>query len=365
MTLIWKSTSDVSIGQHIGCPTIDPIPDGIHRPFWSVMIPTYNRTEYLECTLRSILEQDPGPEEMQIEVVDNCSTNDDPEFLAKEIGGGRVSFYRQPHNVGATRNFNTCIERSFGQILHILHSDDLVLPEFYSHLREALEKEPTIGAAFCRHVIVDEERHLRYLSPLERSEPGVLTGFLERIAVMQLIYPPGIVVRRSTYEQLGGFHPELIYAVDWEMWKRIAAHYPVWYEPQPLACYRMHSSSGTSQLHRSGVNIGDCRRAIEISQSYLADTTSAKLSRKAREFWALEAIRGAREMLALHKLGAMLDHIREALKCSHSLRVIKSAAYLFVALQEPSVFRLVVKLLVGERGTKLIRRMRNLASYRG
>ena len=38
------------------------------------MIPTYNRTKYLEKTLRSILEQDPGENEMQIEVIDNCST---------------------------------------------------------------------------------------------------------------------------------------------------------------------------------------------------------------------------------------------------------------------------------------------------
>ncbi|MFX0203968.1 MAG: glycosyltransferase, partial [Candidatus Hodarchaeota archaeon] len=305
-----------------------------------------------------------GPKEMQIEVVDNCSNKDDPESLIKDFSGGRVSFYRQPHNVGAIQNFNTCIERSFGQIVHILHSDDLVLPGFYNHLREAFEKEPTIGAAFCRHIIVDEERHLRYLLPLERSEPGVLTGLLERIAVKQLIYPAGIVVRRSSYEKLGGFHLELIHAGDWEMWKRIAAHYPVWYEPQPLACYRVHSSSITSQLIRSGVNIGDCRRAIEISQSYLPDATAGELSDKAREFYALLAINGARQKLALYNMGAVLAHIREALKCSHSLRVTKSVVRFFVGLQEPSVFRLVVKLLFGERGTKVIKRMSNLVSHR-
>src|SRR2546423_1107808 len=42
------------------------------RPFWSVMIPTYNaRADYLEETLRSVLRQDPGPEQMQIEVLDD------------------------------------------------------------------------------------------------------------------------------------------------------------------------------------------------------------------------------------------------------------------------------------------------------
>jgi len=44
------------------------------RPFWSVMIPTYNpRADYLEETLHSVLQQNPGPKQMQIEVVDDCS----------------------------------------------------------------------------------------------------------------------------------------------------------------------------------------------------------------------------------------------------------------------------------------------------
>ena len=42
------------------------------RPFWSVMIPTYNaRADYLEETLNSVLQQDPGPGQMKIEVVDS------------------------------------------------------------------------------------------------------------------------------------------------------------------------------------------------------------------------------------------------------------------------------------------------------
>jgi cellulose synthase/poly-beta-1,6-N-acetylglucosamine synthase-like glycosyltransferase len=61
-------------------PKIHPLPDdGKARPFWSVMIPTYNaRADYLEETLRSVLRQDTGPEQMQIEVVDDCSPSGAP-----------------------------------------------------------------------------------------------------------------------------------------------------------------------------------------------------------------------------------------------------------------------------------------------
>ena len=83
-------------------PSVSPIPPVAPgpRPLWSVMIPTYNCAGYLRETLASVLAQDPGPEAMQIEVVDDASTRDDPEAVVREFGGSRVGFFRQPENVG-------------------------------------------------------------------------------------------------------------------------------------------------------------------------------------------------------------------------------------------------------------------------
>ena len=76
------------------------------------MIPSYNRIHFLERTLASVLVQDPGAEEMQIAVVDDASTLDDPEPLVRRLGGGRVSFVRQPRQPRPVRQLNSCIERS-------------------------------------------------------------------------------------------------------------------------------------------------------------------------------------------------------------------------------------------------------------
>ncbi|HZY25562.1 MAG TPA: glycosyltransferase, partial [Bacteroidales bacterium] len=76
------------------------------------MIPTYNCAHYLRETIASVLAQDPGPEIMQIEVVDDHSTRDDPEVVVKELAGDRVGFYRQSQNVGYIKNFETCLQRS-------------------------------------------------------------------------------------------------------------------------------------------------------------------------------------------------------------------------------------------------------------
>jgi glycosyltransferase involved in cell wall biosynthesis len=88
------------------------------------MIPAYNCSQYLlDHTKR--LQQDMGIELMQIEVVDDCSMDNNIEELVKKVGKGRVSYFRQKKNVGSLRNFETCINRSRGKYIHLLHGDEL------------------------------------------------------------------------------------------------------------------------------------------------------------------------------------------------------------------------------------------------
>src|SRR5690349_2615043 len=107
-------------------PPIAGIEDSASRPFWSVMIPTYNpQAEYLEQTLTSVLQQDLGSSEMQIEIVDDCSENDTASEVARRVGGDRVRFHRESENRGLANSWNRCIERARGYWVHILHQDDV------------------------------------------------------------------------------------------------------------------------------------------------------------------------------------------------------------------------------------------------
>src|SRR5687768_10483748 len=108
----WTSCpADVhSAAELVERPWIEAVQEGLPRPFWSVMVPVHNcPPHYLRETLESVVRQDPGPAEMQIEVIDNCSTVGDPEAIVREVGGGRIAFRRQAENVGMVQNFNDCI----------------------------------------------------------------------------------------------------------------------------------------------------------------------------------------------------------------------------------------------------------------
>ena len=293
------------------------------------MIPTYHCADFLAQTLSSVLRQDPGPDVMQIEVVDDHSERDDPERVARDVGGRRVSFFRQPTNVGHVRNFNTCLQRSRGTLVHLLHGDDAVRESFYATLGAAFEREPSIGAAFCRFIAMDDAGHWHTIAPLMAPVASVLPNWLEQIARGQRLQPPSIVVRRDVYERLGGFDDRILsYGEDWEMWTRIAAHYPVWYEPEPLALYRMRAASLSSGAMSTGQNIRDLARAIAINRALLPPNEADAISSFATVDTALTALRRSHRMLRAGETRGPLVQLREALRLSRSPRVVAASAKL-------------------------------------
>jgi glycosyltransferase involved in cell wall biosynthesis len=293
-----------------------PVPEGTRRPLWSVMIPTYNCAKYLRETLASVLAQDPGAEHMQIEVVDDCSTKDDPQAVVREMGMGRVVFYRQPTNVGHTRNFETCLQRSRGYLTHLLHGDDAVRPGFYAKMETIFEGHPEIGAAFSRNMFIDEHGNWIGVTPLELSHSGIIVDLIERLAVRQRIQTPAMVVRREVYETLGAFDRRLSWTEDWEMWARIATRYPVWYEAEPLALYRMHASSNTGRYTLTGENVDDMGRLFSILKEYVPNGAGRTLTRQGRDLYARKALEGAAGMAANGNFSGVIAQARAAVHLS-------------------------------------------------
>ena len=300
---------------------IEPLQPGVPRVLWSVMIPTFNCNQYLQTTLEGVLAQDPGPEVMHIEVVDDFST-DDPAAIVASMGRGRVSYFRQPGNMGITRNFATCLNRAHGRLVHLLHGDDCARPGFYARMSRLFELHPELGAAFCRHVFIDEHGRELATSALELGSSGVLPDALERLAVEQRIMTPSMVVRREVYERLGGFDDRLPCSEDWEMWVRIAAHYPVGFEPEPLAAYRMHPNSNTGRNTHNADNMRYTRAAIDMFKEYLPQASAHEIALRARETYAMSAVEFARERLRQRDLSGAIAQAREALRFRFSPRVL-------------------------------------------
>ena len=283
------------------------------RPLWSVMIPTYNCSQYLKDTLRCVLAQDPGPATMQIEVIDDCSTDDDVATLVGEIGKGRVSLFRQEQNVGSLRNFETCLKRSKGIYIHLLHGDDLVKPGFYREIEHLFTQYPSAGAAFTAVSYIDTNSRIWFNDKRVAAKAGIVEDWLFKIAQAQWVEPPAMVVKRTVYEELGSFFA-VHYGEDWEMWIRIAAHFPVAFSPSYLALYRKHPNNISTQSLLSGQNIRDIEKVIDITQQYLPPEQRKKLKRLARKNFSKYFANISHQILhELHNAKAALYQGRMAL----------------------------------------------------
>ncbi|WP_207423423.1 glycosyltransferase family 2 protein [Desertivirga brevis] len=270
------------------------------------MIPAYNCISYLKETLESVLIQDPGEMFMQIEVVDDCSTDGDVEGIVNEIGKGRVGYFRQSRNCGSLRNFETCINRSKGHYVHLLHGDDRVNFGYYSEIEKLFALNPAAGAAFTDYRYINHVGEVLMIrNPKLPEQGGIVSDFLTRSAKYQIVQPPAITVKRSVYESLGSFYA-VHYGEDWEMWTRIASQFPIAFSPKPMAFYRVaHGIGITNNSFRSGQNIKDINKVISIIQNYLPEEIRSKSLKEARKYYAIYSIRVANGLLAENSRAAI------------------------------------------------------------
>ena len=240
----------------------------------------------------------------------------------RAFAGNRISYIRQPCNLGLARNWNDCIARAQGELIHLLHQDDLVYPGFYEAIGRGFVADDRIGMAFSRHRFIDAESHEISLSGVERPTSGVIDGWLERIAAGQRLQCPAAVVRRDVYDAIGGFRQDLCFVLDWEMWVRIAARYRVWFEPRVLAAYRMHSGSETARLRKANLIDDDYRRALRTIRRELPRPIANRALKTARRELAHQLITEAVNLNSSRQSRAAISCIIRALRFSFHLRII-------------------------------------------
>ena len=302
-------------------PPIQPLADPRPRPRFSVLLPTYEPDGKLALAIESVLSQAFPAEVMEIVVVDDGSRPRLVRELVEHVDPAqRVEVIEHDQRLGLCGNWNRAISRARGELVHLLHQDDYVLPGFYQRMDAGFRQAPGAGMAFCRSRLVDAADRTIRTESRQQWTPGVLANWLPRIAERQRIQTPAVVVARSTYERLGGYRSDLQLALDWEMWVRIAACLPVWYEPRPCVCYRRHAANETSRLMASGDAWPDIAHAIEINAGHLPGDIRDRTKASSVRWYAASAMRTAeRQIREGHFTSAAvtLSHVPAMLSVLH------------------------------------------------
>lgn len=278
------------------------------------MIPVHNCAGYLARALPEVVAQMIDRDDAEIIVVDDASS-DNPSSVVERLGRGRILYRPNSGHLGAIGTFNRCLELATGELVHLLHGDDAILPGFYTAMEQALA-DPTAVAAVCRVQDLDDQDTPLYTTRSYRKGTGVWTNALDALAVSNRVRAPGIVVRRAAYEQVGGYRSDLPHAADWEMWTRLAAHGPIVFVDQVLAGYRRHDTSDTSARVRTGANVRERVTGIGVVAGYVAPNRQGRTARRALAYSFVFATRTALSLIRAGDWSAAARQGREAVLCA-------------------------------------------------
>jgi glycosyltransferase involved in cell wall biosynthesis len=211
------------------------------QPLVSVIIPTYNREQYLRKALDSVLAQ--TYQRFEIIVVDDGSTDNTRTMLSAYKESVR---YVYQENQGISKARNTGIRNSHGDCIAFLDSDDYWLPEKTELQVALLQKHPEYGmvASRCSSVRLDG-------SFREKNRPGTSGWVLENLFQANFIRTSAAIIRKECFHEVGLFDEELKECEEYDLWLRMASQYPIGFINKSLAVY-VDNAEGVSTDSLSG-----------------------------------------------------------------------------------------------------------------
>jgi glycosyltransferase involved in cell wall biosynthesis len=281
-----KNSTDVGPPRSlvITIPVIGPLTEKKSRPRYSVMIPAYRKPEYLERSLNSILQQDPGEDIMEIEVVENCSPHaDEIKEIVERVGRGRVGYFRQSENIGPPLNWTSCVERARGEWVHIFHDDDMMGDGFYKAADKLIETHPELAVIAGRIVNIDSHDEWIFLKKLPDSldKAGIIRDPVFDFSHNCWILTTGALIKRDAYEAIGGYSPEFTYSYDWEFLTRLSQYKPMAFLTYPYLQYRLHEGSLSHFAFTTGDSFNE---SIAIHENALLKVPKKRRKRSRKKF---------------------------------------------------------------------------------
>jgi glycosyltransferase involved in cell wall biosynthesis len=228
------------------------------RPLVSVVVPVYNGEKYLRQAIDSALGQTYQP--LQVVVVDDGSTDASPTVVASY--GERARSIRQP-NAGVARARNAGLAAADGELVAFLDQDDWWLPEKVARQVECFQANPDLGLVHTG-ILQYSESSGGFIEGVYDTGPSpLLQGHCyERLLLGNGVYNSSVMIRKAVIEKAGLFDPGIPgnTCQDYDLWLRIARHYPFGYVAEPLAALRLHPEQGT--WNRRAM-LGDELRIVE------------------------------------------------------------------------------------------------------
>jgi len=267
-------------------------------PKVSVIITTFNRAEYLEKAIKSVLNQTYS--DFELLILDNSST-DNTEEIVKSFNDERIRYIKhQPLNISQARNLG--LKESKGDYIAFLDDDDEWLPEKLKREIEVFNQgNEKLGLVYGGFIRIDENgKEFEWHTPILKG--NIFEPYLCRQDPLT-DSASNPLIKKSVFKVVGEFDENLKCSEDWEFYLRLFRKFEADFTTEPVVKIRSHSK------YRLGGRTKDALEAELLAYNKYRD--ALEKYPKVQSFY-LQAIGGKFCRLGHLKEGRL--YIKEAIK---------------------------------------------------
>jgi glycosyltransferase involved in cell wall biosynthesis len=201
----------------------------------SIVTPSYNQSQYIEETIRSVLSQDYP--EIEYIIIDGGSTDGTVDIIKRYEH--QLSFWVSERDQGQTEAINKGFARAKGDVFAWINSDDTYEPGAVSAAIKYLQEHPDVGMVYgdC-NFINNGGKVIGQFDAAQTNYHLIRRGYVH-------IPQQTMFFRADLWNQVGPLDPSFYFAMDYDLWTRISARSKIKYVPQTWANFRLHTSGKT------------------------------------------------------------------------------------------------------------------------
>lgn len=209
----------------------------IEHPYFSVIIPLYNKAPYVDKAIKSVLAQ--TFRDYELIIVDDGSKDNSAEKAAKAIERQNHCHLIQQKNQGVSITRNNGVAFSKGEYLCFLDADDWWEPSFLEEMMGIIKRYPHAGIYGTGYWIVKNNK--KRLAPIgvdKRFTEGEINYYQVYAKTLCMpLWTGAVCIPRIVFGEMQGFNPGLNLGEDFDLWVRISLKYPVVFLTKPLSNY--------------------------------------------------------------------------------------------------------------------------------
>jgi len=210
------------------------------QPLVSIVTPSFDQAPFLEAAMRSVLEQ--SYPHIEYIVIDGGSSDGSLEIIQRY--DDRLADWVSEPDRGQTDAINKGFARAGGEILAWLNSDDTYQPEAVAQAVGALQNRPEVGLVYGDANYIDERGRVIGRFPARQTDYRKLRRGYVHIPQQAAFF------RANLWRDVGPLDPSFYFAMDYDLWVRLAKISRLQYHPGVWANFRLHSASKTIAADR-------------------------------------------------------------------------------------------------------------------